>query len=249
MTNHLCQKVLISESDEDCDNKNQSQEVKDAEEPNKPKLVNPFMKDASKSLKPSYMVQTEDFSASKQKLTCEGAISVFNNPFRAKEDRKRAILEQHVQMTSKQEDQTTKIGSKKICWMFRKGRCRFGHKCTFAHDSDVASSLAAAEERGSVNTNEAQNINYSTGLLSDKDKDPMKPTTAKLHGESTQLKKFDDKQMNQMFEARQAEIEASEASSAVISNNKRNMRPGLGDDIVPGKKARKFYNKVYGNNL
>ena len=55
-----------SESDEDCDNKNQSQEVKVAEEPNKPKLANPFMKDASKSLKPSYMVQTEDFSASKQ---------------------------------------------------------------------------------------------------------------------------------------------------------------------------------------
>ena len=153
-------------------------------------------------------------------------------------------------MTSKQEDQTTKIGSKKICWMFRKGRCRFGHKCTFAHDSDVASSLAAAEERASANSNEAQNINYSTGLLSDnKDIDPMKPTPAKLYGESPQLKKFDDKQMNQMFEARQAEIEASEASSAVISNNKRNMRPGLGDDIVPGKKARKFHNKLYGNNL
>lgn len=27
--------------------------------------------------------------------------------------------------------------TKKICWNFRKGRCRFGSKCTFAHDSDV----------------------------------------------------------------------------------------------------------------
>ena len=26
---------------------------------------------------------------------------------------------------------------KKVCWNFRKGRCRFGSKCTFAHDSDV----------------------------------------------------------------------------------------------------------------
>ena len=31
-----------------------------------PKLSNPFMKSASNSLKPSYMVEIEDFSASKQ---------------------------------------------------------------------------------------------------------------------------------------------------------------------------------------
>jgi len=230
-----------SESDEECDKDNQTNEVKATEEPNtQPKLANPFMKDASKSLKPSYMVQTEDFSASKQKFACEGAISVFNNPFRAKEDRKRAILEQHVEMTSKQEDQTKIIGSRKICWNFRKGRCRFGHKCTFAHDSDVASSLAAAEERAGLNSNENESINYSTGLLSD---------NKNLGGDSSQLKKFDEKQLNEMFEARQAEIEASETTSAVISNNKRKTRPGLGDDIVPGKKAKKFYNKLYGNNL
>merc|ERR1712154_326166 len=231
-----------SESDEECDKNNQTNEVKATEEPSsQPKLANPFMKDASKSLNPSYMVPTEDFSASKQKFACEGAISVFNNPFRAKEDRKRAILEQHVEMTSKQEDQTTKIGSRKICWNFRKGRCRFGHKCTFAHDSDVASSLAAAEERAGLNsTNETENINYSTGLLSD---------NKSIGGNSSQLKKFDEKKMNEMFEAKQAEMEASETTSAVISNNKRNIRPGLGDDLVPGKKARKFYNKIYGNNL
>ena len=35
----------------------------------------------------------------------------------------------------------------------------------------------------------------------------------------------------------------------VISNNKRKTRPGLSDDLVPGKKAKKFYNKIYGNNL
>ena len=56
-----------SESDEECDKDNKTKEVKATEEPNtQPKLANPFMKDASKSLKPSYMVQTEDFSASKQ---------------------------------------------------------------------------------------------------------------------------------------------------------------------------------------
>lgn len=26
---------------------------------------------------------------------------------------------------------------KKICWNYRKGRCRFGSNCTYAHDSDL----------------------------------------------------------------------------------------------------------------
>lgn len=29
------------------------------------------------------------------------------------------------------------INGKKICWNYRKGRCRFGHNCKFAHDSDI----------------------------------------------------------------------------------------------------------------
>ena len=61
-----------SESDEDCDNNDKTNEIKVVEEPtDKPKLVNPFTKDASKSLKPSYMVQTEDLSASKQVIDNE----------------------------------------------------------------------------------------------------------------------------------------------------------------------------------
>ena len=189
-----------------------------------------------------------------QKLTCDGATSVFNNPFRAKEDRKKAVLEQHVEMTTKQEDQTRKIGDKKICWNFRKGRCRFGHKCTFAHDSDVASSLASAAEKASVEDTleTSHEMNYSIGLLSDqKPVDPMKPLSlgSKPSGKTSQMKKFDEKQMNQMFEATQEHTESNEISCAVISNNKRKVRPGLGDDLVPGKKARKFHNKLYGNNL
>lgn len=26
---------------------------------------------------------------------------------------------------------------KKICWNYRKGRCRFGSACNYAHDSDI----------------------------------------------------------------------------------------------------------------
>lgn len=101
-------------------------------------LSNPFNDSASTSEakllpRPSFMVDQKDFTDEKSK-TREN--SVFNNPFRAKEDQKKAILERHVTMTTKQEDQRT-IDGKKVCWNFRKGRCRFGSKCTFAHDSDV----------------------------------------------------------------------------------------------------------------
>ena len=156
-------------------------------------------------------------------------------------------------MTSKQEDQTRKIGNKKICWNFRKGRCRFGHKCTFAHDSDVASSLAAAEAQAGMGDAEStKELNYSIGLLSDKPTDPMQPVSMsiKSQGGTPQLKRFDEKQMQQMFETKDIDTDSSELSSAVISNNKRKTnRPGLGDDITPGKKARKFHNKIYANNL
>lgn len=237
--------------DEDCDKNKVIQKIEESKTKDVPKLSNPFMKSASKSLKPSYMVETEDLSTAKQKLTCEGAISVFNNPFRVKEERKRAVLEQHVEMTSKQEDQTRKIGNKKICWNFRKGRCRFGHKCTFAHDSDVASSLAAAEEKSGETLESTQEMSYSIGLLSDKPTDPMKPvpTGNKSQGDASQLIRFDEKQMHQMFDAKDGDAESTETSCVVISNNKRKTRPGLGDDIVPGKKARKFHNKIYANNL
>lgn len=62
--------------------------------------------------------------------------SVFSNPFRDKEDKKKAILEQHVNMTKRQEEMRM-IDGKKVCWMYRKGRCRQGSKCQFAHDTDV----------------------------------------------------------------------------------------------------------------
>ncbi|XP_051168196.1 uncharacterized protein LOC127285988 [Leptopilina boulardi] len=62
--------------------------------------------------------------------------SVFSNPFVEAEKAKSAILEKHVKMTPTMDD-TKMINGRKICWNYRKGRCRFGHNCTFAHDSDL----------------------------------------------------------------------------------------------------------------
>lgn len=62
--------------------------------------------------------------------------SVFANPFVEAENAKSAILEKHVKMIPTQ-DNITQINGKQICWMYRKGRCRFGHNCKYAHDSDL----------------------------------------------------------------------------------------------------------------
>ncbi|XP_049867289.1 uncharacterized protein LOC126367686 [Pectinophora gossypiella] len=62
--------------------------------------------------------------------------SVFSNPFAEAELAKAAILEKHVKMVPGK-DETLMINGKKICWNYRKGRCRFGHNCKYAHDSDI----------------------------------------------------------------------------------------------------------------
>lgn len=62
--------------------------------------------------------------------------SIFKNPFQEEENAKQAILEKHVKMVNARDNIKT-LNGKKICWNYRKGRCRFGTKCTFAHDSDI----------------------------------------------------------------------------------------------------------------
>lgn len=62
--------------------------------------------------------------------------AVLGNPYREAEDAKTAALEKHVKMVESDDKILLKNG-KKICWNFRKGRCRFGSKCTYAHDSDI----------------------------------------------------------------------------------------------------------------
>jgi len=136
--------AYLSDSESEGDDEIHGEKDKEHEEEDKAKtevkerLTNPFLSRGGLSTtwlpKPSYMQQEEKVSGVKFDN------SVFSNPFRAREDKKEAILEQHVEMTLKQETGRT-INGKKVCWNFRKGRCRHGHKCSFAHDSDVKSSV------------------------------------------------------------------------------------------------------------
>ncbi|XP_031732233.1 uncharacterized protein LOC116399303 [Anarrhichthys ocellatus] len=61
---------------------------------------------------------------------------VFANPFKAQADQKLSALQKHVPLTM--QAKPSQIGGKKVCVSYRKnGRCRFGIKCKFAHDSDL----------------------------------------------------------------------------------------------------------------
>jgi len=124
-----------SEEESDVKVEVKKEEAKPKAEPVREVLANPFLTTKTVvNVKPSFMQETEKISGVKFDN------SVFQNPFRAKEDQKMAVLEQHVAMSQK--DQTGRtIDGKKVCWMFRKGRCRNGHKCKFAHDNDIKNAV------------------------------------------------------------------------------------------------------------
>ncbi|KAM7419244.1 hypothetical protein PAMA_016382 [Pampus argenteus] len=66
--------------------------------------------------------------------------SVFANPFKAQADQKLSALQKHVPLTM--QAKPSQIGGKRICVSYRKdGRCRFGIKCKFAHDSDLQTAV------------------------------------------------------------------------------------------------------------
>ncbi|XP_051242238.1 uncharacterized protein si:ch211-113e8.11 [Dicentrarchus labrax] len=75
--------------------------------------------------------------------TCSDS-SVFANPFKAQADQKLSALQKHVPLTM--QAKPSQIGGKRMCVSYRKdGRCRFGIKCKFAHDSDLQTPATHAD--------------------------------------------------------------------------------------------------------
>lgn len=67
--------------------------------------------------------------------------SVFANPFKERAEQKLSVLQKHVPLTS--HARPTHIGERRVCVAYRKdGRCRFGIRCKFAHDSDLQQNIA-----------------------------------------------------------------------------------------------------------
>lgn len=106
---------------------------------------------------------------------------------------------------------------KKICWNYRKGRCRFGSNCTYAHDSDLHVNRklnemdrdgSAAAATAAVDTTTASTIAPNANAIGTVGTGAT-TTTGKLKTKT--------------------------------SNKKR---PGLGDSIIPSKKVIKAYNAL-----
>ncbi|XP_026116383.1 uncharacterized protein LOC113095000 [Carassius auratus] len=73
--------------------------------------------------------------------------SVFANPFKELAEERLNVLQKHVPLTL--QARPTQIDGKRICVAYRKdGRCRFGSRCKFAHDSDLQSNRVVTSDTG-----------------------------------------------------------------------------------------------------
>uniref|UniRef100_A0A0A9WIB6 Pharynx and intestine in excess protein 1 n=1 Tax=Lygus hesperus TaxID=30085 RepID=A0A0A9WIB6_LYGHE len=88
--------------------------------------------------------------------------SVFVNPFLEAENAKLTVLEKHVKMVP----QTNGKEHKKICWMFKKGNCRFGKKCKFLHD-DTSTAAVTTPAGGTTDSKDTTNYVQNQEALGD----------------------------------------------------------------------------------
>ncbi|XP_056644694.1 zinc finger CCCH domain-containing protein 8 [Diorhabda sublineata] len=127
---------------------------------------------------------TPTFGASNDLQNKLSKTSVFKNPFVEAENAKEAILEKHVKMVDAK-DNTVIINGKKICWNYRKGRCRFGHKCKYAHDSDIQKTKEQIEVEKAVTIN---NSIVCENILSGMKSKPVKTTDERSDNEEGNTK-------------------------------------------------------------
>ncbi|EFN89735.1 zinc finger CCCH domain-containing protein 65 [Harpegnathos saltator] len=176
----------------------------------------------------SYLVRTTE-PASSEKLplptpdfdsaTTLLRTSVFSNPFVEAERAKSAILEKHVKMTPTLDDTKT-INGRKICWNYRKGRCRFGHNCAFAHDSDLHRSAAELEVLRA----------------------PQETLVCQTRYNGQQQWQQQQQQQQSPNDAGDDENdEVDQENNQTGNNRKRKKRPGLSQWLLPSKRVFKLY--------
>ncbi|XP_034479179.1 uncharacterized protein LOC117785334 [Drosophila innubila] len=119
-----------SESDEETSSNESEKEEKSKSISPPPAQKHPKLPSASAALDNAAAKRTGD---------------VFSNPFLEAELHKTASLERHVKMVNNDDHLKQKNG-RKICWNFRKGRCRFGTSCQYAHDSDLSVDATTGSE-------------------------------------------------------------------------------------------------------
>ncbi|GAB6030128.1 hypothetical protein CHUAL_005807 [Chamberlinius hualienensis] len=183
---------------------------------------------SAKLPKPSFNSTVDDLSG------VENGVSVFANPFRAAEEAQKSLLEKHVKMTADSKQSPT-INGKQVCWNYRKGRCRFGHNCKFAHDSDLPS--------GAIKKPETER-NLKTNLLETNHtivKQAQRFVSPPSYVSSQEIPMSrGDAPIN--FRDPPVENEEDDDGGPVSLKKKR--KCGLGDNLIPSKKVMRMQRKL-----
>ncbi|XP_034451620.1 uncharacterized protein si:ch211-113e8.11 [Hippoglossus hippoglossus] len=139
---------------------------------------------------------------------------VFTNPFKAQADQKLSALQKHVPLTM--EAKPSEIGGKRMCVSYRKdGRCRFGIKCKFAHDSDLQTAVTSADGHHPPHTPESDEAPAS---------EHVEPNAGGSGGVGKQKQK-------------QKHPEEEESGGQQVKKR----RVGLSNTLIPPKRAMKQY--------
>lgn len=137
------------------------------------------------------------------------------------------------------------VNGKKICWSHRKGRCRFGHNCKFAHTSDP--DVISPDNPTLSNSKPEKNFQpiapKEVPVQFKNKKNPFcmdnydwdKAAPSSTVSASARLSGGENKKKND-----HSSDEESVDSTKAIGKKKR---PGLPQTLVPAKKAMNMYLK------
>ena len=210
------------DSDSDEDDEVNDRGPPDTEKNTTPRLPNPL---AAPPKLPSPALGTES--------RAPALGSVFVNSYQRAEEAKHSILEQHVKMTTGEVPKEMGSG-RKVCWNFRKGKCRFGHKCRYAHDSDLF--LNKTEDLADL-PNEPTASNHGN---------PGVQTWSSPAGQSG----FHGKQVGggqyglQSWQRNQQHAAVPDNDDdSYMAQTKRKKRSGVAANLVPPKKAMEMLGK------
>ncbi|XP_030759872.1 uncharacterized protein LOC115885190 [Sitophilus oryzae] len=195
---------LVPDYSSDSDDSEDSSDVKQ-------EVIKTEVKDESEQPVPNLKLPVPNFGGSKQG-NVDVKASVFTNPFIEAENAKEAILQKHVKMVNTKD--AVVINGKKICWNYRKGRCRFGHNCKYAHDSDIQKTneqLEAEKQSARAQSVICQRSATGQNYLNNSLPQPTEQDIMKITEE------------------------------VAAEQKKKRKRPGLTQGLVPGKKVMKQY--------
>ncbi|XP_039268508.2 uncharacterized protein LOC120343406 [Styela clava] len=121
-------------------------------------------------------------SVMKRRVSSES--SALATEYKREQDDKNKILEQHVKMVTNSKSTNGKVNGKKVCWMYRRGRCRLGKKCKMYHDSELRKTEAVEKPPtnniSEIPKNSPQKRSYEEVSPAVIDDDEIQPKT-KIH--------------------------------------------------------------------